>query len=62
MTLLTPEDVRKKEFTFHYLKGGYDQDEVDEFLEEIEETIAALAAIVTDPRNRIFTKQWKEQK
>jgi DivIVA domain-containing protein len=35
---LTPEDVRNKQFTTVRFKEGYDLDEVDNFLDEIEES------------------------
>ncbi len=31
---LTPEDVRNKQFTTVRLREGYDEDEVDAFLDE----------------------------
>ena len=40
---LTPEDVRNKQFTTVRFKEGYDLDEVDNFLDEIE--VALMAAI-----------------
>ena len=33
---LTPEEVRNKQFTTVRLREGYDEDEVDAFLDEIE--------------------------
>lgn len=42
--LLTPKDIRSKRFHTHRVVEGYDIDEVDEFLEEVEATVAALAA------------------
>jgi DivIVA domain-containing protein len=36
---LTPEDVRNKQFTTVRFKEGYDLDEVDNFLDEIEESL-----------------------
>ena len=39
---LTPEDVRNKRFTAVRFKEGYDLDEVDAFLDEVEESLAAL--------------------
>jgi len=32
---LTPEDVRNKQFSTVRLKEGYDEDEVDEFLDRV---------------------------
>ncbi|MDO5746362.1 MAG: DivIVA domain-containing protein [Actinomycetaceae bacterium] len=42
MALLTAEDVHVKEFTPTKFREGYDSDEVDEFLDEVVETIATL--------------------
>ena len=39
---LTPEDVRNKQFTTVRLREGYDEDEVDAFLDEIEAELARL--------------------
>ena len=39
---LTPEDIRNKRFTAVRFKEGYDLDEVDLFLDEIEDTLAEL--------------------
>ncbi|CAB4857200.1 unannotated protein [freshwater metagenome] len=39
---LTPEDVRNKQFTTVRLREGYDEDEVDAFLDEIETELARL--------------------
>lgn len=45
---LTPEDVRNKQFTTSRFKEGYDLDEVDDFLDEIEQTFTALTKEVED--------------
>ena len=39
---LTPEDVANKQFTSTRLKPGYDETEVDEFLDEVEAELARL--------------------
>ena len=47
---LTPEDVRNKRFTAVRFKEGYDLEEVDAFLDEIEESLAALIKENSDLR------------
>ena len=47
---LTPEDVRNKQFTTVRFKEGYDLDEVDDFLDEIEESLAAVTREAEDLR------------
>ncbi len=47
---LTPEDVRKKQFTTVRFKEGYDLDEVDNFLDEIEESLSAVTREAEDLR------------
>ena len=42
MALLTTEDVLNKKFQYVKFREGYDQDEVDEFLEEVVSTIYSL--------------------
>ncbi len=44
MALLTAEDVLNKAFQKTKYREGFDQDEVDEFLDEVADTIAALTA------------------
>lgn len=44
--LLTPSDIHEKRFHTHRLSEGYDIDEVNEFLDEVEFTVAALAALL----------------
>jgi DivIVA domain-containing protein len=39
---LTPEDVQNKEFTTVRLREGYDMQEVDEFLDEVEAELARM--------------------
>lgn len=46
--MLTPGDVRTSVFTVRRLRGGYDVDEVDDFLDEVERTIGLLAARVLE--------------
>lgn len=45
---LTPEDVRNKQFATVRLREGYDLDEVDSFLDEIESTFDAYAKEIAD--------------
>ena len=47
---LTPEDVRNKQFTTVRFKEGYDLDEVDNFLDEIEESLTAVTREAEDLR------------
>lgn len=42
MALLTADDVYHKQFMATKFREGYDQDEVDDFLDEVVETIATL--------------------
>ena len=42
MDLLTTEDVLNKKFQYVKFREGYDQDEVDEFLDEVVSTIYSL--------------------
>ena len=42
MALLTPKDIREHNFNIVRLKSGYDIDEVDDFLDEVTETVEAL--------------------
>ncbi|HEY7796919.1 MAG TPA: DivIVA domain-containing protein, partial [Microbacteriaceae bacterium] len=39
---LTPEDVVSKRFTTTKFRDGYDQDEVDDFLDEVVEEMRRL--------------------
>jgi DivIVA domain-containing protein len=39
---LTPEDVRNKQFSTVRMKEGYNEDEVDAFLDEVEAEVARL--------------------
>ncbi len=47
---LTPEDVRNKQFTTVRFKEGYDLDEVDNFLDEIEVSLSAATLEAQDLR------------
>ena len=42
VNLLTPNDVHNTQFNVRHLQGGYDMDEVDLFLDDVETTIRAL--------------------
>ena len=42
MALLTADDVREKEFSKTKYREGFDQDEVDDFLDSVAETIESL--------------------
>jgi len=53
MNLLTPRDVHNTKFNVRRLQAGYDMDEVDEFLDEIEATITML----TSPEAKILIKK-----
>lgn len=45
---LTPEEIHNKTFNVSTFKKGYDLDEVDDFLDEIEITVSALVREVAD--------------
>ena len=45
---LTPEDVRNKQFSTVKFKEGYNEDEVDEFLDQVE---AELNRLLQDNHN-----------
>ena len=45
---LTPEDVRNKRFTAVRFKEGYDLDEVDSFLDEVEDSLSELSRVAAD--------------
>lgn len=47
---LTPQDVRNKQFTTVRFKEGYDLDEVDNFLDEIEVSLSAVTLEAQDLR------------
>ena len=44
MTLLTADDVLNKKFQATKFREGYEQDEVDEFLDEVVEAMRQLEA------------------
>jgi DivIVA domain-containing protein len=48
---LTPQDVANKQFTTVRFKEGYDLDEVDNFLDEVELTLNAITLEVQDLRS-----------
>ena len=50
---LTPQDVRDKKFTTTRFKPGYDEDEVDAFLDEVEAELGQLVAENTVLRDRV---------
>ncbi len=52
MALLTADDVREKEFSKTKYREGFDQDEVDDFLDDIADTIDAL----TRERDRLASE------
>src|SRR4029077_3331152 len=49
---LTPEDVQNKRFTTTRFRPGYDEDEVDSFLDEVEAELSRLLQENTDLRAR----------
>src|SRR6185295_19207378 len=50
---LTPEDVRNKKFTTVRLREGYDEDEVDAFLDEVEAELTRLLRENEDLRAKL---------
>jgi DivIVA domain-containing protein len=50
---LTPEDVRNKQFTTVRLREGYDEDEVDAFLDEVEAELTRLLRENDDLRAKL---------
>ncbi|MFF9014053.1 DivIVA domain-containing protein [Streptomyces sp. NPDC014870] len=50
---LTPEDVRNKQFTTVRLREGYDEDEVDAFLDEVEAELTRLLRENEDLRAKL---------
>ena len=50
---LTAEDVKNKQFTPTRFKGGYDEKEVDDFLDEVEAELTRLYRENTDLRARL---------
>jgi DivIVA domain-containing protein len=54
---LTPQDVQTKEFATTRFKPGYDEEEVDAFLDEVEAELNRLLTENADLRNRINQMQ-----
>jgi DivIVA domain-containing protein len=54
---LTPEDVSNKRFTPVRLREGYDMGEVDQFLDEVEATLAQLTKENEDLRAKLVAAQ-----
>lgn len=50
---LTPEDVRNKQFTTVRLREGYDEDEVDAFLDEVETELRRLTRENDELRSKL---------
>jgi len=50
---LTAEDVKNKQFTHTRMKAGYDEKEVDDFLDEVEAELSRLSRENTDLRTRL---------
>ncbi|MFD8396512.1 DivIVA domain-containing protein [Streptomyces sp. NPDC059680] len=50
---LTPEDVRKKQFTTTRLREGYDEEEVDAFLDKVEAELTRLVRENEDLRAKL---------
>ncbi|MDO5673132.1 MAG: DivIVA domain-containing protein [Actinomycetaceae bacterium] len=53
MALLTTDDVLNKKFQPTKFREGYDQDEVDDFLDEVVETLSTLQDENVDLRNKL---------
>src|SRR2546428_9167695 len=49
---LTPEDVQQKRFTTTRFRPGYDEDEVDAFLDEVESELTRLVQENSSLRSR----------
>jgi DivIVA domain-containing protein len=56
---LTPEEVVNKRFTIVKFREGYDQDEVDDFLDEVVLELRRLAAENDELRQKLETAQTK---
>lgn len=54
---LTPEDVANKQFTATRLGRGYGEEEVDDFLDQVEDTLVELYRQIDDQRYRLDTLQ-----
>ena len=57
---LTPEDVVNKRFTIVKFREGYDQDEVDDFLDEITKELRNLAQENESLRGKLAASQARE--
>src|SRR5690625_7306462 len=57
MALLTADDVLNKKFQPTKFREGYDQDEVDDFLDEVVNTLRAAYAENDELKARIATLQ-----
>ncbi|WP_082093509.1 DivIVA domain-containing protein [Demequina sediminicola] len=57
MALLTAEDVLNKAFSKTKYREGFDQDEVDDFLDEVAQTISSLIAERDDLAQRLAQAQ-----
>ncbi|GMA37176.1 DivIVA domain-containing protein [Demequina litorisediminis] len=57
MALLTAEDVLNKAFSKTKYREGFDQDEVDDFLDEVAHTISSLVAERDDLAQRLAQAQ-----
>ncbi|WP_083966580.1 DivIVA domain-containing protein [Demequina globuliformis] len=57
MALLTAEDVLNKAFSKTKYREGFDQDEVDDFLDEVAQTVTALTAERDDLAQRLAQAQ-----
>lgn len=64
--MLTPIDVQTKTFTTHRFREGYDTDEVDEFLDQVTDTITRLGGEIKalqhdNQKYKTIINQLKEQ-
>ena len=57
MALLTAEDVLNRKFQATKFREGYDQDEVDDFLDEVVNTLRALATESDDLKGKLATAE-----
>ncbi|KGM09215.1 hypothetical protein N869_07585, partial [Cellulomonas bogoriensis 69B4 = DSM 16987] len=53
MALLTADDVLNKKFQATKFREGYDQDEVDDFLDEVVNTLRAVTAENDDLKGKL---------
>ena len=60
MTLLTADDVLNKKFQATKFREGYEQDEVDEFLDEVVEAMRQLEAENADLKDTIIIRERKK--